>query len=90
MKTLLTVAVLVLSVTACSKSNTAEDADTSRKAADTTSAVSAAPRNATHDPNLKVDPKTIVWDSPDKKRQWEQHQAELAAKQANKDAVRSD
>lgn len=90
MKALLTIAVLALSVAACSKNDTAEDADKAKKAAaEAAGAEAAAPRSATYDPNLKVDPKTIVWDSPDKKRQWEQRQAELATKQGVKDAAGS-
>lgn len=36
-----------------------------------------APRAATYDPNLK--PAEIVWDSPEKKAEWEAHQARIQA-----------
>lgn len=38
------------------------------------------PRLAKFDPNLK--PSNIVWDSPEKKRDWEARQAKLRADQA--------
>jgi hypothetical protein len=36
-------------------------------------------RTATYNPNLVVDPATIVWDDPEKKRRWEQMQREAQA-----------
>jgi hypothetical protein len=63
-------------LSACSKTATppAPKAQAGATAA-TPAEAKPAPRAATYDPNLK--PAEIVWDSPEKKAQWEARQAQL-------------
>ncbi len=87
MKTTALLSVLALSfaLAACGKKEAGADAAAAEKASAAASAASAPaekdkPRVATYDPNLK--PAQIVWDSPEKKRQWEERQAKIRAQQA--------
>ena len=76
--TVLTLAPLVL-LSACGKKDAAPGAAASAAAASAAVAASAAApvvRQATYDPNLKA--ATIVWDSPEKKKRWEELQAKRA------------
>lgn len=70
-------------LSACSKApatgDAAQKAGTSQ-AAESKEANKGEARAATYDPNLK--PAQIVWDSPEKKRQWEERQAQLLNKTA--------
>lgn len=87
---LFTVLALSLVLSACGKSasesETAEaaaaeaQAQSDSAAAEKAAAEAEKPRLATFDPNLK--PAQIVWDSPEKKRQWEERQAKIRAEQA--------
>ena len=88
MKQALFLVVLAATLAACSdkpaESVPADEA--AAKAAAAASAASAAdntPRPATYDPNLKVDPKTIVWESEEVKRRFEEIQARAAAQAAS-------
>lgn len=71
-----------LTLGACSK-KADPAAATAAKAASAAAGASGAAsgaqqvRKATYDPNLK--PANIVWDSPEKKRAWEERQAQIAA-----------
>lgn len=64
-------------LSACSKKPASPEAQKAEPAAAAATAAQAqpAPRAATYDPNLK--PAEIVWDSPEKKAQWEARQAQL-------------
>ena len=63
---------------ACDKDKSVAAPDSAAKAASAPSASAKAvekPRLAVYDANLK--PAEIVWDSPEKKKQWEARQAQL-------------
>lgn len=84
---LLTALALSFALAACSKQPAEAEATpeaAAAAAAETAKAETEAeankPRLAKFDPNLK--PSNIVWDSPDKKRDWEVRQAKLRADQA--------
>lgn len=81
---LLTALALSFALAACSKQPAEAEATPEAAAAEKAKAEAEAeankPRLAKFDPNLK--PSNIVWDSPEKKRDWEARQAELRADQA--------
>lgn len=83
---LLTALALSFALAACSKNPTEAEASPEAAAAAAEQAKAEAeaeankPRLAKFDPNLK--PSNIVWDSPEKKRDWEARQAKLRADQA--------
>lgn len=77
MKQIATITSLLVAATlmsACSKHATPE---TPKAAPAAAAPAQEAPRPATYDPNLK--PAEIVWDSPEKKAEWEAHQARIQA-----------
>lgn len=81
--TLVSLVLAAMALSACNKKPVDPvAAATGTKPAATAAAASAPkadekPRLATYDPNLK--PAEIVWDSPEKKKQWEARQAQLKA-----------
>lgn len=80
MKNKLSFAAILVSaalVGACSKTTDTPAPAASPEKAQAAAATAAqnAPREATYDPNLQ--PAQIVWDSPEKKAQWEARQAQL-------------
>lgn len=84
---LLTALALSFALVACSKNSAdaestpeATAAAAAEKAKAEAEAEANKPRLAKFDPNLK--PSNIVWDSPEKKRDWEARQAKLRADQA--------
>lgn len=84
---LLTALALSFALAACSKQPAEAEATpeaaaaaAAEKAKDEAEAEANKPRLAKFDPNLK--PSNIVWDSPEKKRDWEARQAKLRADQA--------
>lgn len=84
---LLTVLALSFALAACSKQPAEAEATpeaaaaaAAEKAKAEAEAEANKPRLAKFDPNLK--PSNIVWDSPEKKRDWEARQAKLRADQA--------
>lgn len=84
---LLTALALSFALAACSKQPAeaevtpeAAAAAAAEKAKAEAEAEANKPRLAKFDPNLK--PSNIVWDSPEKKRDWEARQAKLRADQA--------
>lgn len=84
---LLTAPALSFALAACSKQPAEAEATpeaaaaaAAEKAKAEAEAEANKPRLAKFDPNLK--PSNIVWDSPEKKRDWEARQAKLRADQA--------
>lgn len=84
---LLTALALSFALAACSKQPAEAEATpeaaaaaAAEKAKAEAEAEADKPRLAKFDPNLK--PSNIVWDSPEKKRDWEARQAKLRADQA--------
>jgi len=84
---LLTALALSFALAACSKQPAEAEATpeaaaaaAAEKAKAEAEAEANKPRLAKFDPNLK--PSNIVWDSPEKKRDWEARQAKLRADQA--------
>lgn len=80
--TLVSLVIASMALAACGKktADTAAAVKTDKPAASTAASAPKAeekPRLATYDPNLK--PAEIVWDSPEKKKQWEARQAQLKA-----------
>ncbi len=80
--TLVSLVIASMALAACGKktTDTAASVKTDKPAAASAASapkVEEKPRLATYDPNLK--PAEIVWDSPEKKKQWEARQAQLKA-----------
>lgn len=65
-------------LSACGKPDSGSQGPGTNDVESAASAAEPAPRPATFDPNLQ--PKNIVWDDPQKQREWEARQREAASR----------